>query len=533
MSLTPAAPLVRSRWIAALLAVAGGLLLDAASPGLAWWPLAFPAVFLSMFALWGSGAGRGAWLGALTGAAFWFPHISWLTLYLGLVPWLALGTAMTIWVTLLGLAIGVVTRWLPAVPWRGGPLPRWTRVLGLTVAVAALWVTKELGQSTLPYGGFAWGRIAHTQSTGPFATLAGWVGFAGLSFLIVALAAVPLALWSTRQVRAETRREALFAGSTLRAAGAWVAAVALLAIVPTYPMPQTGETTVAAVQGNADAGIFADRKPGDIFEKHALATERIVAEQPDIIVWPENAGDLDLRRDPFAKSVLRSLSSRAEAPILTGTILRDGDEYFNSLLLWEERVGLTERYDKRFPVPFAEYMPNREFFHAIVPDLVDLVQLNYTAGVRSPVLPISGVAAGVAICFDIVFDDQAQHMIDDGAEIILAPTNNADFGQTDQSAQQLEIARLRAIETGRVLVNVSTVGTSAIVLPDGSSLEQLEPFTADTMVQTVPLYDGKTPAMRFGEVIAGAIIALAAGLLLAAFSVAGNLRWQRRQERRA
>ncbi|MEB4616308.1 apolipoprotein N-acyltransferase, partial [Leucobacter sp. M11] len=476
-----------------------------------------------------------------TGAAFWFPHISWLTLYLGLIPWLALGTAMTIWVTLLGLAIGTVTRWLPAVPWRGGALPRWLRVTGLTVAVAALWTAKELGQSTLPYGGFSWGRIAHTQSTGPFATLAGWLGFAGLSCLVVALVALPIALLASRAEPFRLRgwRREFRAPGTLRVGAAWLLAVALLMVVPTYPLPQVGETTVAAVQGNADAGIFADRKPGDIFEKHALATERIVARQPDLIVWPENAGDLDLRRDPFASSVLRSLSERADAPILTGTILRDRDratgaeEYFNSLLLWEPGLGLTERYDKRFPVPFAEYMPNRDFFHAIVPDLVDLVRLNYTAGTRSPVLTIGGLAAGVAICFDIVFDDQAQQMIDDGAQILLAPTNNADFGRTDQSAQQLEIARLRAIETGRVLVNVSTVGTSAVVLPSGVSLEQLEPFTADTMVQTVPLYDGKTPAMRFGEGIAGVILALAFALLAAATATALSGRARIRRERRA
>ena len=99
--------------------------------------------------------------------------------------------------------------------------------------------------------------------------------------------------------------------------------------------------------------------------------------------------------------------------------------------------------------------------------------------------------------------------------MILAQTNNADFGHTDQSAQQLQIAKLRAVETGRALVNISTVGTSAVVLPNGEEVDRLTPFTAGAMVAEVPLVTGQTPALRFGSVIAGAWLALAAaGMLL-------------------
>jgi apolipoprotein N-acyltransferase len=88
------------------------------------------------------------------------------------------------------------------------------------------------------------------------------------------------------------------------------------------------------------------------------------------------------------------------------------------------------------------------------------------------------------------------------------------FGRTDESAQQLQIARLRAIETGRALVNISTVGTSAVILPTWVDVDRLVPFTADAMVAEVPLVTGETPALRLGAwITAGWIgIAVAGGL---------------------
>lgn len=102
------------------------------------------------------------------------------------------------------------------------------------------------------------------------------------------------------------------------------------------------------------------------------------------------------------------------------------------------------------------------------------------------------------------------------AEVYFAPTNNADFGRTSESAQQSQIARLRAVEAGRALVNISTVGTSAVVLPDGSVSAQLTPFTRDAMVTEVPLVQGRTPALRFGAVIAALwMLVGASGAILA------------------
>ena len=127
-------------------------------------------------------------------------------------------------------------------------------------------------------------------------------------------------------------------------------------------------------------------------------------------------------------------------------------------------------YRKRHPVPFAEYLPQREVFAPILDALgfLELIPRDYSVDPTSAnAFDVAGTIAGVAICFDIIDDALAREMVlDHGAEIILAPTNNADFGRgSAENVQQLAIAQLRAVEAGRALVNISTVGTSAVIGP--------------------------------------------------------------------
>lgn len=534
----PAAPRRLRWWLALPFAMLGGLGLDAATPWLAWWPAALVGAALILVALWQQRARAGLGLGAAAGAAFWLPNIHWLTLYLGPVPWLGLAGVMIAWFALLGLAVAVATRGIARLP-----IPAWARVAAQAVAAAGLWVLREQLQSTWPYGGFAWGRIAHTQAEGPLAALVSWLGFPGLSGILVFACALPVAAWFARGGGAARRPLA-----PILVSAATVLALVLLALAPPAPLARSGDLRVAAVQGNSKSGIFDDRENGDVFRSHLEETGRMLdelearGERVDVIVWPENSAEFDLPGHRDRMSAVQRLAERAGAPIVLGTILaepgddEDGDGerdivYTNSTLVVSGDAStptiIEGRYDKRRPVPFAEYMPNRPFFRALAPDLVDLVQLEYTAGTLPAVLEVDGAAgpfrAGIAICFDIVFDDHADAMMtqqpatdgEAGAQVIFAQTNNADFGRTDQSAQQLQIARLRAVETGRALVNISTVGTSAIVAPDGADLAAIEPHTVGFMVAEVPLVDGLTPASRFGGWIAAAWMLLGgAGLLV-------------------
>ncbi|AMB58508.1 apolipoprotein N-acyltransferase [Microterricola viridarii] len=498
-------------YLALPLAAASGILLDGAFPDRGWWPLAPLAVALLFLTLLGRGPWMGWLLGLIGGLSFWLTHIYWLTLYLGSLPWLALAVLQSIFFSIGVALIAVVLRWGPRV-WPT-PLGR----LGMVpVVVAGLWTAREAIAAVWPYGGFAWGRLALSQTEGPFAGLLSLVGASGLSFLMALLAALAVQLIRERSLEIGWR------------AGIAVAAVALLLAIPAWPTLPSGSTRLAAVQGNANAGLFAQYVPGEILANHVSVTLPLVGEDVDMVVWPENGSDIDPLRSTQAAKTLDYVSEQMQAPLVVGTITMRDDEYFNSSLLWKAGEGAVQIYDKVHPVPFAEYMPDRAFWRPFAPELIDLISRDYSIGTQPNVFDINGIRAGIAICFDIADDQLIKEMIDGGAGIILAQTNNADFGSaehyTDESAQQLAIARMRAIEAGRTVVNISTVSSSAIILPDGSTQAAIPNFTAGSMVETVPLSDTVTPAMAAGRGIEWLVSGLGLAGLALCLILAGRTR---------
>ena len=489
---------------ALLLAALSGFANAAAFPGIGWWPLIFVGTALMFWSLNGRRAWSALIVGFVGGFAFFGNHILWLTVYLGPVPWLALASLEAIF-----FALGCV---LMALAWR--VVPRlWSgpgaQLVGIPAVLAGLWVLREAITSVWPYGGFSWGRLAFSQSDSTFAPLVAWLGISGFSFVIAFLSAV--LLQAVRTIRVGWTTRGMIAAS----------AFLIAALFPAWPMLTSGSIRVAAVQGNSNSGLFAQIQPGDSLDDHLQATVPILGRKVDVIVWPENASDIDPLRDERAAQTLDFVSKEMKAPLVTGTITANAKgQTFNSLLLWRDGKGAVARYDKIHPVPFAEYLPDRSFWYPLAPSLFDLVPRDYTFGTRSNVFDINGALAGLAICFDIVDDGLIHRMVDGGAEFILAPTNNADFGHSDESVQQVAIARLRAIETGRSVVNDSTVGVSAMFAPDGRVIAKLPTFTRGALVETIPLSTTITPAMFAGRqiewVLAGfGLASLIAGMLLA------------------
>jgi apolipoprotein N-acyltransferase len=193
------------------------------------------------------------------------------------------------------------------------------------------------------------------------------------------------------------------------------------------------------------------------------------------------------------------------APLVANRIDRRGDEYFNMSFVWREATGIEQTYDKRNPVPFGEYVPDRGFYASIAPDLIGMIGRDYTPGTNPPVFDIDGTIAGLAICFDVIYDALVWEGAADGAQVYLFQTNNADFRGTDENLQQLAVARLRAIETGRSVVNLSTVGTSQVIAPDGSTIDGLPANEPGHMLTDVPLRTGLTPAVIVGGWLNGIV----------------------------
>ncbi|MFO7690137.1 MAG: apolipoprotein N-acyltransferase [Cryobacterium sp.] len=486
-------------WAALLVAAGAGAVLEAGFPDRDWWYLAPVGIVLMLLALLGRGPWTGLLTGLVAGLSFWLIHISWLTLYLGPVPWLALAGLQSIFFAVGMALITVVLRYGPRLwPTRLGRLGM------VPVVVAGLWTAREAISAVWPYGGFAWGRVALSQSESPLNVLAAWFGLSGMSFVIVWVCVLGVQLLRERHLGAAARTTVI------------VASVTALVLIPAFPTVESGTARIAAVQGASDAGLFAQYTEGQILADHTKATLPLIGEEVDFVVWPENASDIDPLRSRQAAQVADYVSRAMDAPLIAGTITARDGVFYNSSLLWKAGEGAVDIYDKVHPVPFAEYMPDRAFWRPFAPELIDLIARDYGIGTLDNVFDIDGIMAGIAICFDIADDQLVYEMIDSGAEVILAQTNNADFGYTDESVQQLAIARLRAIETGRTVVNISTVGTSAMIAPDGSTLDSLPVWEPGAMVQTVPLSDVVTPAMVFGRGLEW----LVSGIGLAGFALA-------------
>ena len=490
-------------------AVVGGLALDAAFPALGWWPLAFVAVPLALVSLIGRTVWGGVLVGAAFGAAFYFPHLSWAAQFLGnnplgWVPWVALATAETLVLAALSPLVVLAYRWLPR--WRD---TRTVRLVVLPLLVAGAWVARELVLGSWPYGGFPWGRLGMSQSESPIAPVASWLGVSGLGFLMVVLCAgaVEAVRWAARERAvpgADGTARTRFAGGLARAIPAGSLAAVML-IVPQFPTDGAGTIRVGAVQGNGPAAYADERAPDEVLDSQLAASSALESEPVDVVLWPEGGVESDPVAEPRTARLLSAAAASYGAPVLLNAASDDDGLFYNTSFLWTES-GVEATHAKRHPVPFGEYVPDRGVYGAIAPGLVGLLQREYTPGDDSPVFDLDRARVGLAICFDVAFDDVIQEGVRDGAQVFMFQTNNADFRGTDENLQQVAIARMRAIETGRSVVNVSTTGTSQIFAPDGSTVQTLASDEAGLMVEEIELRDGRTAGIVLGPWVKGVLL---------------------------
>lgn len=483
-----------------LFALVGGLALWLSFPSMSLWFFAPLGVALLAVATAGAKAWQGALLGMLAGVAFFWPLLTWIGIYLGPLPVVALVTLQSLYVALAGWAMAVVQR-----VDEPGHIPLLTPVY-----VALAWTVPEWLRSVTPFGGFGWGRLAFGQADAPWAPLVAYVGANGLSFVVALMGA--LAAYVVVRILAEPTPQAPLSG---RAVALPLGVVAVLALAPaalptTFGEPE-GTAQVLAVQGNVPKpGLDFNEERRAVTDNHARATveaaQRVASgelPQPDLVLWPENSSDIDPIRNEDAQQVITTAVEAIAAPTLVGAVLREpGENLSNAALLYEPGRGIVDRYVKQRPVPFAEYMPYRTFFRAITP-MVDLLTRDFVPGDRDVVftVPREGrppIRFASPICFEVAIDDVMAAPVTMGANLLVVPTNNATFGYTDESVQQLAISRIRAMEFGRAVVHVSTVGVSALVTPDGVAHQQTSLFTQDILSGAVELRSTTTPATWLG-----------------------------------
>lgn len=476
----------RSRLMSAILfGVSGGLVSSMAYPSNAIWVAIVPAVALILYAVSIVTPRQALLVGFFAGVAFYASQIPWMTVYLGPVPWLALsileGTIFAFGSWAIALALQARRNWKTS----------FFSTVNISLLVASLWTAREWVAMTVPYGGFPWSRVALSQSNSPLAPWVFWGGNSLLTFVLVFAAA--LIVFGHRELLIRQWRRS-----------ATALALILVFVVPVLtPLDnraEAGTLDIAAVQGNAKAGLLVYEPLGKILQNHLNASQPLLLDssRPDLVIWPENAADKNPQLHSDADLAISGFADNLGAPLMFGTITERGKDIFNSSILWLPKLGESDFYDKKRPVAFGEYVPDRAFWRMLAPDLIDLIPRGYSFGTRDGIFTVDEKIVGTMICFEVAVDDISRDLVSQGATILVAQTNNADFGRTNQSDQQLAIARLRAVETGRAFVHISTVGTSAIVLPDGTIAEQLDTYTADIMRQELPLRTSLTPAMMLG-----------------------------------
>lgn len=458
--------------VAIVASAIAGAALDLAYPELGWWPVAFASVTIGLWTLRGRSLPAAFLVALVYGAAFYFTHLVWVSRFLGPIPWVALAGLESLLFGAGGMLIALAYRVMTSRSRCGYSM--------ITPAlIAGVWVLRETVMGTFPYTGFPWARIGFTLTQSPFAEAASWVGTTGLSFLTVLICASSLDALADRR---------------WRPGAVAVLALTATALAPLFPTTHAGAIRVGWVQGNGPSGYFDTKAPGDIMRAQEEATAPLLERGMDLLVWPEGAVDADPLQNADVAERLDRLVEAAGAPALVNAATVRGDDTFNTSILWA-KAGPRQIHDKANPVPFGEYVPDRWFYEAIAPDLIGLIQREYTPGSNTPLMNVGSVPVGLAICFDVIYDDVIEDSAAKGAQLYVFQTNNADFRGTDENLQQLAIARMRAIETGRSIVNVSTTGTSQVIRPDGTALAELAVNTRGANVTEVPLYTGTTPAV--------------------------------------
>ena len=354
-------------------------------------------------------------------------------------------------------------------------------------AYPLIYILMEEVRNRFPFGGFGWVRIAYTQADSPLSQIAAVGGASALSALTLLLGLILF--------YAIKRKLSLIAFLPF-----------LLIFVP-LNLSTIGTAKVMMIQGNVPTmGLDFNSRAKAVFKNHFERTQDEIKSDPnvDFIVWPENSVDVD----PFLNSDVKSSLDSIKQPLIIGAILNKGNSIYNTSILWDEE--LPDTYFKQHLTPFGEYIPLRSLARLVTP-LVDNVE-DFSPGNGGKTFSIGEIEVAPVICYELI-DDDLLHKAAVNSNIIAVQTNSATFGMSAESAQQLSITRIRAIEHGRNIASVSTTGFSAVIDYTGKVSEKTSMGIAETIRAEVGLIEGQTPRDKAGD---WALIGVLISLLLVA-----------------
>jgi apolipoprotein N-acyltransferase len=376
--------------------------------------------------------------------------LHWTSTYVGSVPWVI-------------LAVGLTLFYLPLVA---------VKRLGIAFFPLIFIVMEEV-RNRFPFQGFGWARIAYSQADAPYAKIAAYGGAVALSAITV-LAGLVIFYLSQKQLRILV----LFP-------------IVIVAIPINVQMNQT--TQAFLIQGNVPKlGLDFNSRAKEVFYNHVNETDIALKENKkvDFILWPENSVDVDPFRNPEVFEAL----NRYRVPLIVGAIVGRADDILNTSILWTKEVQNV--YIKQHLTPFGEYIPLRSLASKISP-FVDDVR-DFSPGSESTVFTVAKAKIAPVICYELLDDDILEKAAK-SSNLLVVQTNNATFGDSAQSAQQLQITRIRAIEHSRNILSVSTTGYSAVIDYKGKVLQKSDMASAQHLYAEVGVISSVSPRDRYGD----------------------------------
>jgi apolipoprotein N-acyltransferase len=369
---------------------------------------------------------------------------------------------------------------------------------GLDMALfAAVWLLSEWLRGWV-FTGFPWLASGYSQTPpsplAGFAPLLGVYGVGGLLALVSALAVAALH------------------GRNWRAAG-----LALIVLGSGFGLRQVGWTEpvgepvkVALLQTNIAQSL---KWRPEMLQQWLDRNLQMLRDNPaQLVVLPETTIPLlvDYLPAGYLEEV-RRIARDNGGDVVLGTFTRDRQGHIFNAAVSLGRSPSGE-YDKQHLVPFGEYSPPlfRWFY-----DLVSIPMADQTRGVaHQPPLQLGGQKVAVNICYEDVFGEELIRSLPE-ATLMLNISNLAWYGDSFAQPQHLQIARLRALETGRPMLRSTNTGMTALVTPDGAVTAVLAPFEVGALHVSVRGYQGLTPYARWGNWPAVGLALGVAGLALA------------------
>jgi apolipoprotein N-acyltransferase len=467
----------RRRFARALIA---GLLVASSMPPWGWWPLAF--VGLAMFTsleLTATRARQRFTTGFVFGLGWFFPALAWM--WFLTAPGYIVGVAM--YASLHGLASLVVVR------------KDNNRSFLFLSPVAHMLI--EVLRMCVPFGGVPLATLGIAQVGGPLHRVASIGGVILLSWLT----------WQVGALLAKRPRD--FSVDHQHRRLLW--SLCLLVLVGSYFAPRGSNTGhdfhVVAVQGGGPQGTRAiNTNPRDVVERHLAATRTInnnIDNPIDLVVWPENVIDVADFETSDELAEIGAEASRLNAPFAVGITEDVNREHFtNAQVIVTTDSEATSRYDKVRRVPFGEYMPMRSFLKSLGAP-VDQVPRDALAGTEPAFLDVPTATGneriGVVISWEVFFGGRAREGVKNGAGLIINPTNGSSYTWTVLQSQQVASSKLRAIETGRWVVQISPTGFSAFVDPEGNVYQRTGVSEQKVISRDIAIRSGQTLYVALGD----------------------------------